>query len=661
MFMSSDLAQTPHWGSFTLGGTDMDHQEIHQRLFDRQNDLLLGESGMDRALCAPRTPAPRVGPIGGHRSPQPSTSSPSPGSKSFANDMVGQDDVRLSLCPDYLRRTAHNQHETPQILERTPADPISASFVRNSALEMPSRGCEDTLTASILAPECSVSSQSRLDQPMSRADLSGPQQRGTYFTGAVAQSVSSSQLREPLGGESNSSESQVRNRFAHGTPLSGIRRESEIISCSHKPSHPLSMPRDLPYPGEGGTRRMPDHFIQTTAPADFWDQEHWSDRSIPLISAQAPLHSAQAPLPSSAETPGTSDRLASLERAMARLTAAVSLIAQAVSQVIDTEKGTTAATSKDVLGDSTNGNAPKTSGTAADRLNDLDERMALLRSELTELTLAQKPSCKGPHKESQPTCFSPDGRRSAANSRSATPNNLRSATLHSARPLMPDLVRPVPQSLSWSQSHPPSQVAGHDVWNGPPRPLSNPRQMRGVARVLSPPLKTADRYRTVTNKSGSVQQRNAFGPYRPSNSAETSSSAQDIVAVPIKWEQLPLHPSLLYAVTKYGFGPPNRMQQRALPFLLQGFDVVAQAAPTQERIATYVVPALHCVLEGMQRSSNTDSAHGSLDKASVVIVTTTLDQATQVQRMCLGLGSHLGVRALLCAGPTAAIDRKSVV
>lgn len=653
--MSSDFAQMPHLGSSTLGGTDMDHQEIQQRLFERQNDYLLREFGVERALCAPRTPAPRVGPIGGHRSPQPSTRSPSPGSKSFANHLVGQDDVRLASCPENPRRTAYGQGETHQILERTPADPTPASFVRNSAMEIPSRGCEDSLPASVLAPQCSANSHPLFDQPLSRADLSNTQQRGTSFRGTVAHPVPSSQLRKRLCGEPNSSEPQGCNKDAHGTPFSSLSRESEIGPCSPKASQRLSMPHDLPCPEGKGTMQMPDHSIRTTAPAYSGDRDHWWDHSMRFTSAQASLRSAHAPLTSPAETPGTLDRLQSLEQAMGRLTAAVSLIAQAMTQFIDTEKGSNAAMFMDALGDRTNDNAPKAFGTAADRLNDLDERMARLRSELFDLTLAQESSCKGPHKEPQRTCVSPDGRRSARNSRSATPNNLCPTTLDLARPLMPALVRPVPQSLSWSQSHPPSQVAGHDVRIRPPRPLSNPRQMRGVARVLSPPLKMADRQRALINNSACVQQRNGFGPYRPSNSGEISSPLQDITAVPIKWEQFPLHPSLLYAVSKYGFGPPNRMQQRALPFLLQSFDVVAQAAPTQERIATYVVPALHCVLEGIQRSTATTSAHRSLNEASVVIVTTTLDQATQVQRMCLGLGSHLGVRVFLCAGPTAAM------
>jgi len=31
-------------------------------------------------------------------------------------------------------------------------------------------------------------------------------------------------------------------------------------------------------------------------------------------------------------------------------------------------------------------------------------------------------------------------------------------------------------------------------------------------------------------------------------------------------------------------GPPNKIQNRVLPFMLKGSDIIAQAPPTQERI-----------------------------------------------------------------------------
>lgn len=72
-------------------------------------------------------------------------------------------------------------------------------------------------------------------------------------------------------------------------------------------------------------------------------------------------------------------------------------------------------------------------------------------------------------------------------------------------------------------------------------------------------------------------------------------------------------------------GPPNKIQQRALPFLLKGSDIIAQAPPTQERIVAYVVPGINaCLLNPVQ---------GGYKGPQVVVVTTTVDQATQAYKV----------------------------
>ncbi|CAE6410957.1 unnamed protein product [Rhizoctonia solani] len=110
-----------------------------------------------------------------------------------------------------------------------------------------------------------------------------------------------------------------------------------------------------------------------------------------------------------------------------------------------------------------------------------------------------------------------------------------------------------------------------------------------------------------------------------------------------KWEHLPLAPELLRSIAKYGVGPPNKIQQRALPFLLRGSDIIAQAPPTQERIAAYVIPAIHVALTAL---IGKPPNRGPL----VVIISTTVDQATQAQRMIRDLGGPVGVRSALGVG-----------
>lgn len=137
-----------------------------------------------------------------------------------------------------------------------------------------------------------------------------------------------------------------------------------------------------------------------------------------------------------------------------------------------------------------------------------------------------------------------------------------------------------------------------------------------------------------------------------------------------KWEQLNLAPDLLRSVTKFGYvflnhsllfrpltfsnsiGPPNKIQQRALPFLLKGADIIAQAPPTQERIAAYVIPAIQIALTTImnQNTRQTTQTRG-LGGPIVILLSTTLDQATQAQRMIRDIGGPIGIKSALGAGP----------
>ncbi|PWN30902.1 hypothetical protein BDZ90DRAFT_229892 [Jaminaea rosea] len=130
-----------------------------------------------------------------------------------------------------------------------------------------------------------------------------------------------------------------------------------------------------------------------------------------------------------------------------------------------------------------------------------------------------------------------------------------------------------------------------------------------------------------------------------------------------KWDHLNLQPDLLRSVLKYGLGPPNKIQQRALPFLLRGSDIIAQAPPTQERIASYVIPSLQTVLNTLRSPPLAASPAAQTAGPFVIMVTTTVDQATQAQRMALGLGGTLGVRVHISAGigPDPLSDAQAVL
>ncbi|THG94004.1 hypothetical protein EW026_g7376 [Hermanssonia centrifuga] len=127
-----------------------------------------------------------------------------------------------------------------------------------------------------------------------------------------------------------------------------------------------------------------------------------------------------------------------------------------------------------------------------------------------------------------------------------------------------------------------------------------------------------------------------------------ATSSRESGPVISKWEQLTLAPELLRSLNQFGVGPPNKIQQRALPFLLRGSNIIAQAPPTQERIAAYVIPAIHIAL--VNATNHGVSLRGPL----VVMIFTTVDQATQAQRMIRDLGGPIGVRSALGIGATSA-------
>jgi translation initiation factor 4A len=77
--------------------------------------------------------------------------------------------------------------------------------------------------------------------------------------------------------------------------------------------------------------------------------------------------------------------------------------------------------------------------------------------------------------------------------------------------------------------------------------------------------------------------------------------------------------------------------------LLKGADIIAQAPPTQERIAAYVIPAIHVALVN---STGRAPTIGPI----VVMISTTVDQATQAQRMIRDIGGPIGVRSALGVG-----------
>ncbi|KAM0752843.1 hypothetical protein T439DRAFT_183927 [Meredithblackwellia eburnea MCA 4105] len=116
-----------------------------------------------------------------------------------------------------------------------------------------------------------------------------------------------------------------------------------------------------------------------------------------------------------------------------------------------------------------------------------------------------------------------------------------------------------------------------------------------------------------------------------------------------KWEALGVGNELFRSVAKYGLGPPTKVQCKAIPCILRKEDIVSQAPSIQERIQSYIVPALQMICSSAAQATlegNTLAGKG----VQVIVITATVDQAAQAQRLAVGLGGSLGIRTSLCVG-----------
>ncbi|KAJ4466533.1 hypothetical protein J3R30DRAFT_3311044 [Lentinula aciculospora] len=195
-------------------------------------------------------------------------------------------------------------------------------------------------------------------------------------------------------------------------------------------------------------------------------------------------------------------------------------------------------------------------------------------------------------------------------------------------------------------------MLGHGIPSLRPSPrLPNPPMRTWSTGTLDLPVRGADMNggRSDGQMRGD-KRRSVSGLLRRDSSSMGDSQgdnwgSRDPGPLISKWEQLTLAPDLLRSLNKFGVGPPNKIQQRALPFLLRGADIIAQAPPTQERIAAYVIPAIQIAVNSI---ANQPVNRGPI----VIMISTTVDQATQAQRMIRDLGGPIGVRSALGVGTT---------
>jgi len=96
---------------------------------------------------------------------------------------------------------------------------------------------------------------------------------------------------------------------------------------------------------------------------------------------------------------------------------------------------------------------------------------------------------------------------------------------------------------------------------------------------------------------------------------------------------------------------------------VRGQDAVAQAPAIQERIQCYVIPAIQILYAHAALAAQLASLDGASPSSppqtgvQVIVVTATVDQAAQAQRLAVGLGGALGLRTALCVGASCGAEQ----
>ncbi|GES77913.1 ATP-dependent RNA helicase eIF4A [Rhizophagus clarus] len=123
-----------------------------------------------------------------------------------------------------------------------------------------------------------------------------------------------------------------------------------------------------------------------------------------------------------------------------------------------------------------------------------------------------------------------------------------------------------------------------------------------------------------------------ISPRRDSN----DSIDQGIDDVIEKFENMRLRPELLRGILNYGIERPSSVQQRGIPLLLKGQDVIAQAKEGKEKYATYCIP----ILQNMELQTI---------RTQALILTSTNEIAGHIYRLILGLSTLMHhVECMLC-------------
>ena len=129
---------------------------------------------------------------------------------------------------------------------------------------------------------------------------------------------------------------------------------------------------------------------------------------------------------------------------------------------------------------------------------------------------------------------------------------------------------------------------------------------------------------------------------RPLTATEESSLSEHDTALP-EFSDLPLRPELLAVVAELGYTHPSPVQAEAIPPLVEGRDLIGQAATGTGKTAAFALPIL-------QRLAEQRPVRGRGDAPLGLVLAPTRELALQVSEAVSRYGARLGARVLTVYG-----------
>ncbi|MBK7398796.1 MAG: DEAD/DEAH box helicase [Myxococcales bacterium] len=110
---------------------------------------------------------------------------------------------------------------------------------------------------------------------------------------------------------------------------------------------------------------------------------------------------------------------------------------------------------------------------------------------------------------------------------------------------------------------------------------------------------------------------------------------------PLRFADLPLRPSLLSAVAAQGYTEPTPIQEQAIPFALQGRDLLGLAQTGTGKTAAFALPTLHRLAEGRRESR---------PRIRCLVLTPTRELAAQIAESFTTYGEGTNLRNAVIFG-----------